>query len=129
MDHPSEAAWPKSHAYHWNFNCPDDPNYHIPMPKADGGMREGCILRATCQKIENFRLITTPEFRDDCFRGKTDGIPHLPHPSVLADHMSAKAWMEKFSKAAERNIGHVPEQAICFVDGMPLLVPFQDSHM
>ena len=73
--------------------------------------------------------MTTRAFREDCFRGKHHGIANLPHPSVLADHMSAKSWMDKFSQAAERNISHVPEQAICFVEGMPLLVPFQDSHM
>ena len=73
--------------------------------------------------------MTTPEFRANCFRGKAASIGFLPHPSVLADEMSAKAWMQKFSKAQERNIAHVPEQALCFVDGMPLLVSFQDSHM
>ena len=128
-DHPSLLARAKSYSYYWNCGEPDDINYHIPMPKADGALRAGCILRATGAKIENYRLITTPGFRDDCFRGKSVGIPDLPHPCVLADELSAEAWMDKFSKAAERNICHVPEQAICFVEGMPLLVPFQDSRM
>ena len=123
------ATLPKSFAYHWNVGLPDAPDVHIPMPKATGGAREGRVLRQTFEKVEGFRQVTTPEFRANCFRGKAASIGFLPHPSVLADETSAKAWMQKFSRASERNIAHVPEQALCFCDGMPLLVSFQDSHM
>ena len=123
------ATSPKSKALIWNIGLPHAPRWHIPMPKPAGGSRDGRILRQTSEKVEHMRQVTTPEFRENCFRGKASGISYLPHPLVLAEEMSAKAWMQKFSKAHERNIAHVPEQALCFVDGMPLLVSFQDSHM
>ena len=123
------ATLPKSSAFQYNVGLPDAQGWRIPMPKAAGGSREGRILRQTAEKIERYRMVTTPEFRQNCFRGKHASIDYLPHPSVLADEISAKAWMQKFSKAQERNIAHVPEQAVCFVDGMRLLVSFQDSHM
>ena len=123
------ATSPNTGAYHWNVGLPNVHDALIPMPKAAGGSREGRVLRQTFEKVEGFRQVTTPEFRANCFRGKATSIGFLPHPSVLSDDMGAKAWMQKFSKAQERNIAHVPEQAVVFVDGMPLLVSFQDSHM
>jgi len=123
------ATLPKSWALQYNVGCPPTKSHDIPMPKPAGGSREGRILRQTAEKIEGYRMVTTPEFRQNCFRGKHASIEYLPHPSVLADETSAKAWMQKFSRASERNIAHVPEQALCFCDGMPLLVSFQDSHM
>ena len=123
------ASSPKSRARMYNIGLPLYRNWHIPMPKPAGGSRDGRILRQTAEKVEHMRQVTTPQFRENCFRGKASSICYLPHPIVLAEEMSAKAWMQKFSKAHERNIAHVPEQALCFVDGMPLLVSFQDSHM
>lgn len=123
------ATLPKSWALQYNCGIKGSRYHHIPMPKAAGGPREGRILRQTAEKIEGYRMVTTPEFRQNCFRGKHASIEYLPHPSVLADATTAKAWMQKFSRASERNIAHVPEQALCFCDGMPLLVSFQDSHM
>ena len=123
------ATSAKSWALQYNVGFKNEKNHVIPMPKPAGGSREGRILRQTTEKIEGYRMVTTPEFRQNCFRGKHASIEYLPHPSVLADETSAKAWMQKFSRASERNIAHVPEQALCFCDGMPLLVSFQDSHM
>ena len=119
----------KKRANRWLCGFEQPVEYPIPMPKPAGGSREGRILRQAFEKVEGFRLVTTPEFRANCFRGKATSIGFLPHPSVLSDDSSAKSWMQKFSKAQERNIAHVPEQAVVFVDGMPLLVSFQDSHM
>ena len=130
QDHNKKLATSaKSWALQYNCGIKGSRYHHIPMPKAAGGPREGRILRQTAEKIEGYRTVTTPEFRQNCFRGKHASIEYLPHPSVLADKTTANAWMQKFSRASERNIAHVPEQALCFCDGMPLLVSFQDSHM
>jgi hypothetical protein len=123
------ATSAKSWALQYTVGLKPLKSHAIPMPKPAGGSREGRILRQTAEKIEGYRMVTTPEFRENCIIGKNASIEYLPHPSVLADETSAKAWMQKFSRASERNIAHVPEQALCFCDGMPLLVSFQDSHM
>ena len=119
----------KRAALRYQVGIPLRVGYKIPGPKSSVCGREGRILRNTSERVGKFRYATTMEFRADCFRGKFSGLEYLPHPYVLAEESTAKAWMEKFSKSTERNIAHAPEQALCFVEGLPLLVSFQDSHM
>ena len=105
------------------------PRYPVPFPKNDTGHDSTRLLRETKDVIDGARVCTTKAFRKDMEQENHTAIPMLPHPSIIADDISAQAWMHKFSKVQERSLPHALESCITFVEGMPICVPCPNSRV
>ena len=124
------SSLPKSHAlFVHTSGIPVSPEFVVPFPKTYEGHDSVRLLRETQEVISGARLCTTKTFREDVAHSKANAIPLLPHPSIIADEISAQAWMHKFSKDQERNLPHALESCVTFVEGMPICVPCPNSRV
>ena len=65
--------------------------YPLHLPKSYTGRDSVRLLHQTNETIDLKRLCTAKEFRDEIASGRAESLPQLPHPSVLADPIAAKA--------------------------------------